>query len=150
MKVILLQDVKNLGKKNDLVEVAEGYARNYLIPRGLAAEASAANLRQREQTLKTQSRKRQREEDQARAIADKLKERTIVVTVKAGEGGRLFGSVTSADIARELERQLSVTVDKRRIELEEPIKAVGTYRIPVKLYPGVQATLAVQVVGENG
>lgn len=150
MKVILLQDVKNLGKKNDLIEVAEGYARNYLIPRGLAAEASAANLRQREQTLKTQSRKRQREEDQARAIADKLKERTIVVTVKAGEGGRLFGSVTSADIARELERQLSVTVDKRRIELEEPIKAVGTYRIPVKLYPGVQATLAVQVVGENG
>lgn len=116
----------------------------------MAAEASAANLRQREQTLKTQSRKRQREEDQARAIADKLKERTIVVTVKAGEGGRLFGSVTSADIARELERQLSVTVDKRRIELEEPIKAVGTYRIPVKLYPGVQATLAVQVVGENG
>ncbi|HLT58105.1 MAG: 50S ribosomal protein L9 [Limnochordales bacterium] len=148
MKVILLQDVKNLGKKNDLVEVAEGYARNYLIPRGLAAEATAANLRQRDHSLKAESRRRQREEEQAQAAAAKLQGQRIVIRVKAGEGGRLFGSVTSADIAREVERQAGVSLDKRRIELEEPIKAVGTYEVPVKLHPGVQATLAVQVVGD--
>jgi len=148
MKVILLQDVKSLGKKNDVIDVAEGYARNFLIPRGLAAEASAANLRQREEALAAAGRKRQREEEQARATAQKLQGRELVIRVRAGEAGRLFGSVTSADIAQELERQWGVAVDKRRIELEEPIKTVGSYRIPVKLYPGVQATLAVQVVGE--
>ena len=147
MKVILLKDVKNLGKKNDVIEVAEGYARNYLIPRGLAAEASAGNLKQREQELATQSRKRQREEEQAQAIAQKLAGLRLQIKVKAGEGGRLFGSVTSADLAKELERH-GIAVDKRRIELEEPIKQVGSYEIPVKLYPGVQATLAVTVVGE--
>ncbi|HEY8418231.1 MAG TPA: 50S ribosomal protein L9 [Limnochordales bacterium] len=148
MKVILLQDVKGVGKKNDIIDVAEGYARNFLIPRGLAAEASAANLRQREEVLAAASRKRQREEEQARATAQKLQGRQLVIRARAGEAGRLFGSVTSADIAEELERQWGVAVDKRRIELEEPIKAVGTYQIPVKLHPGVQATLAVQVVGE--
>ncbi len=149
MKVILLQDVKGMGKKNDVVEVAEGYARNYLIPRGLAAEASTANLKQREQTIQSQTRKRQREEEQAQAIAQKIASLRLQIKVKAGEGGRLFGSVTSADIARELERQAGVTVDKRRIELEEPIKSVGTYQVPVKLHPGVQATVAVSVVGEG-
>src|SRR5690625_1272614 len=98
VKVILLQDVKNIGKKDDLVDVAEGHARNYLITRGLAAEATATNLRQREQQQAARSQREEREEAEAREAAAKLEAEAIVLKVKAGEGGRLFGSVTGADI----------------------------------------------------
>ncbi|MBO8141085.1 MAG: 50S ribosomal protein L9 [Firmicutes bacterium] len=149
MKVILLQDVKGLGRKNDVVDVAEGYGRNYLIPRGLALLATDASLKQREQKQRAEKRKREREEAQARETATKLEARPLVLKVKAGEGGKLFGSVTAADIARELLQQHGANVDKRRIELDEPIKSIGTYEIAVRLHPGVQARLKLEVLEES-
>lgn len=145
MKVILLEDVKNVGRKDELVDVAEGYARNFLIPRGLAVEASAANLKQHEQRQKRAAAKQAREEAEAKETADKLAQRPLVLKVKAGEGGRLFGSVTSSDIADEIKKQMGLTVDRRRIELDEPLKTVGSHQVTIRLYPGVQAELQVNV-----
>ncbi|REJ35536.1 MAG: 50S ribosomal protein L9 [Bacillota bacterium] len=149
MKVILLQDVKNIGRKDEVVDVAEGYARNFLIPRGLAVEATGANLKQHEQRQKRAAAKQAREEAEAREAADKLARGTLVIKVKAGEGGRLFGSVTSGDIAEHVEKQLGVRVDKRRIELDEPLKTVGAHTVTVRLYPGVQAQLKVDLVEDK-
>lgn len=145
MKVILLQDVKKIGNKDDLVDVAEGYARNYLIPRGLAVEATAANLRRREQDRAAQSQRQQREEVEAREAAEKLEARPVVLKVKAGEGGRLFGSVTAADIARQVKEQTGIDIDRRRIDLPEPLKTLGDHELSVRLYQGVQARLKVQL-----
>lgn len=149
MKVILLQDVKNVGRQNDLVDVAEGYGRNFLIPRGLAVEANAANLKQHAQRQKQQAAKQAREQAEARDIAARLAEQRLVLKVKAGEGGRLFGSVTSSDIAEQVQRQIGVTVDRRRIDLDEPLKTVGTHKVGIRLYPGVHAELQVDVVEES-
>lgn len=149
MKVILLQDVKNVGRKNDLVDVAEGYGRNFLIPRGLAVEANQANLKQHEQRQKREAAKQAREEAEARETAARLADHTLVLKVKAGDGGRLFGSVTSSDIAEQVEKQLGVAVDRRRIELDEPLKTIGSHRVTIRLYPGVQAELRVDVVEDS-
>lgn len=148
MKVILLKDVKNVGRQNELVEVAEGYARNYLIPRGLAVEATAANLKQYEERKRQQAAKRAREEAEARETAARLQRQPLIIKVKAGESGRLFGSVTSGDIAEAVEKQFGVKVDRRRIELDEPLKAVGSHKVVVRLYQGVQAELQVNVQAE--
>lgn len=145
MKVILLQDVKSVGRKNELVDVAEGYARNFLIPRGLAVEANAANLKQYEQRKKREAAKKAREEAEAREAAAQLEKQPIVIKVKAGEGGRLFGSVTSSDIAEQIEKQVGIKVDRRRIDLNEPLKTVGTHKVTIRLYPGVQAELQVNL-----
>lgn len=145
MKVILLQDVKSVGRKNELVDVAEGYARNFLIPRGLAVEANAANLKQYEQRKKREAAKQAREEAEAREAAAQLEKQPIVIKVKAGEGGRLFGSVTSSDIAEQIEKQVGIKVDRRRIDLNEPLKTVGTHKVTIRLYPGVQAELQVNL-----
>ncbi len=146
MKVILLQDVKNVGRKDDLVDVAEGYARNFLIPRGLAVEANPVNLKQHEQRRKRAAAKQARDEAEAREAAARLAQQTLVLKVKAGEGGRLFGSVTSSDIAEEIEKQVGLAVDRRRIELDEPLKTTGTHTVTIRLYPGVQAELKVELV----
>lgn len=145
MKVILLQDVKKIGNKNDLVDVAEGYARNYLIPRGLAAEATAANLRRREQDRATEAQRQEREEAEATAAAKKIESQTVVLKVKAGEGGRLFGSVTAADIAAQVEAQLGVEVDRRRIDLSEPLKTLGNHELSIRLAHGIRALLNVEL-----
>lgn len=149
MKVILLQDVKNVGKKNDVVDVAEGYGRNFLIPRGLAMEATAANMKQRDQQQKRAAKREAREEAEAREAKARIEEQKIVLTVKAGEGGRLFGSVTSSDIATALKKERDIAVDRRRIELDEPIKSIGTHRVSIRLYSGVQAELQVDVVEQS-
>lgn len=145
VKVILLQDVKKIGNKDDLVDVAEGYARNYLIPRGLAVEATPANLRRREQDKAAQSQRQQREEAEAREAATKLEAGPVVMKVKAGEGGRLFGSVTAADIARQVKEQIGVEIDRRRIDLPEPLKTLGVHELTVRLYQGVQARIKVEL-----
>lgn len=145
MKVILLQDVKNIGRKNDLIDVAEGYGRNYLIPRGLATEATPANMKKREQQQATQAQRQEREETEARAAAEKLEKQPIALKVKAGEGGRLFGSVTAADIAAQMKVQAGVKVDRRRIDLAEPLKTLGLHEVSVRLYQGVHARVKVEL-----
>ncbi|MFO7266210.1 MAG: 50S ribosomal protein L9 [Limnochordales bacterium] len=148
MKVILVKDVKNVGRQNEVVDVAEGYARNFLIPRGLAVEATPANLKQHEERLRREAAKKAREEAEARETAARLAQKPLVIKVKAGESGRLFGSVTSGDIAEAVEKQFGVKLDKRRIELDEPLKTVGAYKVAVRLHPGVQAELQVHLQAE--
>lgn len=144
MKVILLQDVKALGKKGDIKEVAEGYARNFLLPRGLAVEASGGHLRQHQQQATAAAGKKAKILADARAVAAKIDGLKLETTARVGEGGRLFGSVTSGDIA-DLLKKRGFTVDKRKIELSEPIKSLGTFSVRVKLHPDVEAHLQVTV-----
>lgn len=149
MKVILLQDVKSLGKKDQIVEVNDGYARNFILPKKLGVEASSQNLN----TLKLQ---KQNEEkiakenlEKAKEFAAKLSELTVVVKMKAGEGGRAFGSVSSKEIAEEAKKQFGVEIDKKKIVLSDAIKNFGTYEFAVKLHPEVTAKMRVKVE-ENG
>lgn len=149
MKVILLQDVKSLGKKDQIVEVNDGYARNFILPKKLGVEASLGNLN----TLKLQKANEAKvaAENLAKAkeFAEELSKLTVVVKMKAGEGGRAFGSVSSKEIAEEAKKQHGVEIDKKKIVLPEAIKAFGAYEITVKLHPEVQAKLKVKVE-ENG
>ncbi len=149
MKVILRTDVKNLGRKGETVNVAEGYARNFLIPRGLAVEATESNLRDLAHQQQVQEARQQRELAEARALAERLGQHTFTVKARAGEGGRLFGSVTAADIAAAVQRELGVNLDRRRLELTEPIKALGRYQVPVRLAGGIQARVNVAVVAAD-
>lgn len=146
MKVILKQDVKGLGQKGQVIDVREGYARNYLIPRGLVAEASKSNLKaiEQEKSLKEQKEARQREE--AQRLAAQLEKNGVTIRTKVGDSGRLFGSVTSTDIAEAIKAVIGSEIDKRKVDLAEPIKSVGTYVVPVKLYHDIQANLKVDVV----
>lgn len=147
MKVILQKDVKNLGKKGEAVEVSEGYARNYLVPRGLVVMATDANLRTLKKEQDAKQNRKEREKKEAEQLAEKISKIRVDVTAKAGEAGRIFGSVTSADIAAALERK-GVKVDKRKIELKDPIKVLGEYTVDVRVYQEMSATLTVKVIGE--
>ncbi|MDH7577353.1 MAG: 50S ribosomal protein L9 [Bacillota bacterium] len=149
MKVILKEDVKNLGKKGDLIEVAEGYGRNYLIPRGLAVPASEGKLKETALIQEGRAKKEARAQKEAEAAAAKLKDLTLTISSRAGEGGKLYGAVTSRDIARELENVLGRAVDKRKIELSEPIKTLGTHPVLLRLHPGVEVKIKVCVVPAN-
>ena len=148
MKVILQADVKNLGKKGDVVEVAEGYGRNYLLPRGLAVEASAGNLRHAAQQKQLEATKAERELKEAQKVGEKLKDQKVQIKAKVGEAGRLFGSVTPQEIADQLRRQFAVEIDKRKIEIKEPIKSLGTHKVTVKIHPKVHVQVQVDVVAE--
>jgi large subunit ribosomal protein L9 len=147
MKVILLKDVKNVGKKGEAVEVSEGYARNFLLPRGLVVLATDANLRTMKQEQQAKENRKSREHQDALKLAAKMKGLVIKVAAKAGEGGRIFGSVTSADIAAALEKK-GVKIDKRKIELKDPIKNLGTYEVVVRVYQETLTTITVDVTGE--
>jgi large subunit ribosomal protein L9 len=148
MKVILLQDVKGTGKKGEVKEVAEGYARNYLIPRKLAVLATEGNLNELKERKRREEKRKEDEQKQAQALAQKLNEITVKVATKAGEGGRVFGSVTSKQICQALKEQYQLDVDKKKLQLNEPIRSLGVTKVPVKLHPEVTATLSVQVVEE--
>ena len=145
MKVILLQDVKGQGKKGQLLDVSDGYARNFLLPRKLAQEATADNINTMKMNDKAAQEKRQKEREQALALSMVLKEMTLVVTAKGGGAGRLFGSVTNAEISDALEKQHKIQLDKRKIVLKEPIKNVGTYTVTCKLGYEVNADLTVEI-----
>jgi large subunit ribosomal protein L9 len=147
MKVIYLKDVKGQGKKGDVKEVSEGYARNFLFPRGLAVEASGGNVKSLEQQKASELKKKQQEVDNAKLLAEKLEQLTIRLSAKSGEGGKLFGSITSKQIADELGKK-GYKLDKRKIDLSEPIRSLGVTEVPVKVYPDVVAALKVQVVEE--
>ncbi|NLY55373.1 MAG: 50S ribosomal protein L9 [Firmicutes bacterium] len=148
MKVILKADVKGIGKAGSTVEVKDGYARNYLLPRGLAVEASAGALKELEQQKAAQAAQAKRELLAAQAVAEKIHKRTVVVKVKTGENGKLFGSITSKDVAEAITKTFQVTIDKRKVELSEPIKSLGVYQIEVKIHPEVTAIIDLQVVAE--
>lgn len=145
MKVVLLADVPKLGKRGQIADVADGHARNYLIPRGLALEATAANLRRLEGELAAARRRSEREATEAETFASHLEGFSLTVKAKAGEEGRLFGSVTAKDVAQGIERVLGLEVDRRHIELEEPLKQVGQYRVKVRLSPAITREISVVV-----
>ena len=145
MKVILTADVKGKGKKGDLIEVSEGYGRNFLMPRGLAEPATADNLNVKKAQDEAHARKIALEQQAAREAAEKLKESPVKVPAKGGTGGRLFGAVTSKEIAEELNKQYGLNVPKQKIVLEEPIKTFGNHEVPVKLHKDVTAKLTVKV-----
>ncbi|MFN7251992.1 MAG: 50S ribosomal protein L9 [Anaerobacillus sp.] len=145
MKVIFLQDVKGKGKKGEVKNVSEGYARNFLLPNKLAAEANAGNLKTLE--VKKQGEEKRAEEllNEAKAYKEDLEKLTVEIKAKSGEGGRLFGAVTSKQIADTL-GAMKKKVDKRKIELDEPIRALGFTNVPIKLHPEVTATIKVHVI----
>ncbi|MBS3937827.1 MAG: 50S ribosomal protein L9 [Peptococcaceae bacterium] len=147
MKVILNKDVKDLGKRGQVVEVSEGYARNFLLPRGLVSIATEGAARGLEQEKTAQLRKKEREQKEAQSLVSRLNAATVKITAKAGEHGRLFGAVTAHDIANQLASQ-GLQVDKRRLEVPSPIKVAGTYKVTVRVHPETTATLTVHVVPE--
>ncbi|HAH78622.1 MAG TPA: 50S ribosomal protein L9 [Ruminococcaceae bacterium] len=147
MKVVLLQDVKGTGKKGDLVQVSDGYARNYLLPRKMAQQADAKVMADLKSARQAQERRIRREREEARRVAESIDGKTLKLYAKSGQGGKLFGSVTSQEVSDELKRSLHVDVDRRKIALNGEIKAYGTYECEVKLYAGVSAKLYV-LVGE--
>lgn len=146
MRIVLREDVEHLGLKGDLVEVADGYARNFLVPRGLAIKATPGIVAQAEAMRRNRAAKLARDRQGAEELAQRLASLTLQVRARAGEGGRLFGSVTASDLADAALAQLGIELDRRRIELDEPIKAIGPAEVPVKLHTEVAATLRVEVV----
>ena len=145
MKVILLQDVKGQGKKGQLIDVSDGYARNFLLPRKLAQEATADNINTMKMNDKALQEKRQKEREEALALSKVLKDMTLTVTAKGGGAGRLFGSVTNAEIADALEKNHKIKLDKRKIVLDDPIKMTGLYTVRCKLGYEVVAELKVEI-----
>lgn len=148
MQVILKQDVRDLGPKGALVNVADGFARNYLIPRGLAMAATDGNLKQRQQRLNVQTTKAERVFDSAQVLAERLDGLSITVHARTGEGGKLFGSVTAQDIADGVKAVGGVEVDKRKVDLPDTIKAIGAYRVLLRLHPKVRTAIEVRVEPE--
>ncbi|MDP2871293.1 MAG: 50S ribosomal protein L9 [Bacillota bacterium] len=146
MKIILRQDVLDLGARGAVVNVADGYARNYLLPRGLAVPASESNLKQREQRITVQKTKTEKLEDTAQSLARRLDGLSITVRARTGEAGRLFGSVTAQDIVQGIEAVAGARVDRRKIEMPETIKATGTYRVQLRLHPKITVSIEVRVV----
>ena len=146
MKVILLQDVKNLGKKGDIVETAEGYGRNYLLPRKMAKEANAANLNQAKKDQATQAHRAAQRKDEAVMLAAQLKKVHVIVKVRVGENGKMFGSVTSKDVAEALIEQTKLDIDRRKVK--GAVKGIGEYTAVAKLHPEISAEFAVTVAAE--
>lgn len=145
MKVILLQDVKGKGKKGQMLEVSDGYARNYMLPRKIAIEATADAVNTMRMNDKAAAEKAAKERAEALQIAKQLREMTLVVTAKGGGGGRLFGSVTNQEIADALKEKTGIVLDKRKIVIAEPIKNVGSYTVQCKLGYEITAPLSVKI-----
>lgn len=145
MKVILLQDVKSHGKKGDLVTVSDGYARNYMIPRGLAKEANAQAMNEFHNAESAKAFKIKTEKENAQNIFNAIDKKIVKISAKAGQAGRIYGSVTTKEIAVELKKQFGVEIDKRKLSLSMDIKAFGSYPCEVKLYSGITATITVAV-----
>ena len=148
MKVILTREVKSLGQRDDVVNVAEGYARNYLFPRHMAIAASNANLAELAKRQKTEEAKGEKTLDEAKDIATRISELQITIQGKVGTGTKLYGAITHADIADAVEKQAQIKIDKRKIEIDEPIKALGTFEVPIRLHRDAVAHLKVEVVSE--
>jgi large subunit ribosomal protein L9 len=148
VKVVLRDDVENIGRKGDLIEVTDGFARNFLVPRGLAMKATKGGVQQAEAMRRNREARDARDREAAQALADQLTGKRIELRARAGEGGRLFGSVTSADVADAVRAQTGVELDRRKTQLAEPLKELGAVEVPVKLHADVEVTLTVDVVPE--
>ncbi|HWR38194.1 MAG TPA: 50S ribosomal protein L9 [Patescibacteria group bacterium] len=145
MKLILQQDVKKLGKQGEIVDVSEGYARNFLLPQKLALPASNSNLNVVKQQKASEERKKEQALDEAKVLAAQLAKVGVTINVKQGEGGKLFGSVTAKDIAEAMQSQYDIEMDKRKIELKDAIKTLGEFPVTIKLHPEVNAQIQVTV-----
>ena len=148
MKVILNKDVKGTGKAGDVVTVSDGYARNMLIPRGLATEATQSNIRQLEKQKAIAAEKKAEEKAAAQELAEKLNKASIKMKIKAGEGGRIFGSIKSKDIADAINMQLGMDIDRKKVKLDAPIKQVGQTDVDMRLYQDVNAKIKVIIEAE--
>ncbi len=149
MKVILLQDVEGLGKAGDLKEVANGYARNYLLPRRLAAGATPSLIANRSQRIAAEQRKLEKQAELNRQLAERLAQITLTFKAKVGRQGRLYGSITSQDVASALQEAEGITVDRRVIGLSEPIRSLGTFSVPVKVATNQEPKITVNVIDET-
>lgn len=150
MKVILRSDVANVGNKGDVLDVSDGYARNFLVPRGLALRASAGAMAQAASMRRARDQREARDRASAEEVATRLAPRVITIGAKAGAEGRLFGSVTAADVVSAVQAQAGETLDRRRVHLDEPIKSVGTHEVAVRLHTEVELRLHVEVVPGSG
>lgn len=148
MKVVLLQDVKDLGKKEEIVSVSDGYARNFLFPRKLAVEATDGRLREIADKKSAEKNRKDKELQAAKELADKLNKVEVYIKTKAGEHGKLFGSITGKDIADAVKAQHKIELDKKKIVMHDPIKSVGSYQVEVKVYPEVSAKVNVKISEE--
>jgi large subunit ribosomal protein L9 len=149
MKVILRQDVPNLGGAGEIKQVAAGYFRNFLLPRGLAVEASASQVKAQQSSSALRAGQLANAKERVGAIAQELSAATVRIPVRLGEQGRIFGSVTNKDIAEALAQQANMTVDRHKIELREPLKSIGSHSVPIKLEHGVDAQVTVELVPES-
>lgn len=149
MKVILLADVKTLGKKGEVVDVSDGYARNFILPKKLGVEASSQNMNDLKLQKANEVKVAKEQLAAAQAFAKELETKEVVVTMKGGEGGKVFGSVSTKEIAQAAKEQCSIEIDKKKIQLAEPIKSFGVYEVKVKLHPQVVGTLKVKVREEK-
>lgn len=149
MKVILLQDIKGVGKKDDVINASDGYARNFLFPKKMAVEANAENMSKLKAKQDSKDFKRGQEKEEAESISNKMKGILLKIKVKAGENGKIFGGVTAKEISENLKSQYDIDVDKKKIELKETIKNTGTFNVNVKLFDGVNGNLKIEVIGER-
>lgn len=148
MKVIFLKDVKGQGKKGEIKEVSEGYAQNFLLPRNLVKAATEGNVKTQEMQSAAELKRKEQEKEDAIALGKKLEEITVSLKAKAGEGGRLFGAITSKQVAEGLAKAYGIKIDKRKIEMHDPIRSLGVTQVPVKLHADVKSTLKVHVLEE--
>lgn len=145
MKIILIKDVKSLGREGEIKEVSDGYARNFLIPKGLATEATTTKLKESQEKEIREQKKKTRETEDAQALKEKLDGQAVAIAVKTGGSDRLFGAVTAKEIADVINQQFGVNIDKKRIEMTDPIKHLGEYQVKLKIYPSIQAQIKVIV-----
>lgn len=145
MKVILLEDIKGVGKKDQIINANEGYAKNFLFPKKLAVEANKTNINRLDNIKKNEDAKKQAELEQAQALGKNIEAKTITIAVKIGENGKLFGAVTNKEISIALKEQTQIDIDKKKIILSEPIKTIGEKQVDVKLHPKVNAKLKVNI-----
>lgn len=145
MKVILLDNIKGVGKKDEVINASDGYARNFLLPKKLAVEANAENMSKLKNKQDSAQHKKDVEKDKAEEIANKLKDITVNIKVKAGDNGRIFGGVTSKEIAENLKAQYKIDIDKKKIVLNDTIKNLGVFNISIKLFEGIVGTVKVNV-----
>lgn len=145
MEVILLQDVKALGKKGDVVKVNDGYARNFILPKKLGLEANAKNMNDLKLQKAAELKRQQEILEEAQSLAKEIEAKSIQLKIKTGEGGRTFGSISTKEIAVAIKEQLELDIDKKKLQLNDPIKNMGTFTVPIKLHPKVTAELKVRV-----
>ena len=148
MKVILLDNIKGVGKKDEIINASDGYARNFLLPKKLAVEANSANMSKLKAKQDSNAYRKNVEKEDAQKVAEKLKGILLKISVKAGENGKIFGSITSKEIAENLKTQYQIEVDKKKIELKEPIKTLGSFTVQIRLYEGVIGNLKIQMISQ--